>query len=121
MQCLASGSNSRLKLESLVDRTNDNLVGVATPCSLADPYLRLQNLGPKSRWLSKVSEGHSLTEITMHLCFQAGTDKQCYNVLPALIFTLHCFIFPFTYSMKIMCQAPDTNHKQQKLDKALPN
>lgn len=108
---MASGSKSRLKLESLVDRTNDSLVGEATPSSLAALRLMLQNQGPKSRWLSKVGEGHSLTKVNMHLCFQAGTNQQGSNVLPALTFTLYCFICPPIYSLKDY--VPSSRHKPQ--------
>lgn len=93
MQCLASDSNSRrLNLETLDDGTNNSPVGEATSLSLAALYSVLQNLDPKSRWLSKVGEEHSLTEVNMHLCLQVGTNTQLkcppspdfHSVLPQL-------------------------------------
>lgn len=94
MQCLASDSNSRrLNLEFLDDGTNNSPAGEATSLALAALYSVLQNLDPKSRWLSKVGEEHSLTEINMHLCLQVSS-----NILPALTFTLYCLaVQPLLY------------------------
>lgn len=103
--CLASNSNSKIKNWILGWKGNWQTFWMprqATSSSLATPCAALLNLNPKGRCPSQVDKGHSLAEVYLWLCFQAGT-KQALKCITSHFYIVLPYLLTYLFIQRRLC------------------